>query len=289
MDFLRVVAEHDFRIVGELSGEFAEVVGVLGAPLVGAEEQHAHALVPHLHEGFEEHLLSFPEGEASGEGDHGDVRREAVLLGFLLEGVFGGYGVRTEEIGIRPARDAHEARGVGVVCLEHVLAHVFGYADRAEALEHHAVVGNLEERGLRAVHAVERGDPRDAAHLRGPFDAPRRCARAHVHEGEALVLGEFSEAHRVAAHGEGGLAHEGKRMVRHAHRLERFDHVAALGGHGIGDAGLFERVRDFQRSAFHAAHLEAWQYLQDFHGGKYITIPAPLPTHRDTIYTASIK
>ena len=250
----------------------SEVVGVLGAALVRAEKERAHAFVLHLHERLEEHLLPLPEGETPRQGDHGDVGRETVLLGLFLEGVLGGDGVGAEEVRVRPAGDAHEARGVGVVRLEDVPAHVFGHADRTQSLEHHAVVRDLEEGGLRAVHAVEGGEPGDAAHLGGPVDAPRRRARAHVHERKALPLHELREPHRVPARREGVLGREGKGEMRHAHGRELLNHGAALRGDRVGDAGLLERVRDLKRAPLHAAHLEGGQNLQNFHAGKYIII-----------------
>ena len=78
----------------------------------------------HLGEGVEEHFLSFPAGEASGKGDHGDVCSEAVVGGLLLHRLVAGDGVWAEHGRVGAAVYANELRGVGVVRLDHVAHHV---------------------------------------------------------------------------------------------------------------------------------------------------------------------
>ena len=266
LHFAGMVAEDDLRLVGEAGGEFAEVVRIVGTPLVGADEEDAEALVAHAGEGFEEDGLALPEGEAAGKGDDRKVLLEMVVVALLLLGLFGRDGVGTEEIGVRPSGNADEPRGVGVVGLQDVPPHVVRDADRAQSLQHDAVVGDLEEVRARSVDTVEGRDPRDAAPLRRPVGGPGRRARPDVQQGETLPLREVGQKDRVPADREGVLAHERQGEMGDLQVVEHLDHGAALRGDRICDTRVPEGPRDLNRTPFDAPHLKGRQNLQNLHG-----------------------
>ena len=262
----RVVLEDDLRLVGKLPGHRPQMVRELGASLVGPEDQHAHLVIAHPAERLDEDLLPLPARQASRNRDDGEVGGETELQRLLRKRVLRIDGVGTEDVRIRAAVDADHLRGIDGVCREDVVLHVVRHGDRPLALEHHAVVGNLEPLRRGAVDAVEGRHPLHAAPFRCPFHRPGRRPAADVHQRHPLGLAVRGEFLRTATEDERVLAVHRQRQVRHPERLELTDHRTARAADGIGNPGRRQGPRDFNRAALDTALLQGRKDLKDFHG-----------------------
>ncbi len=241
--------------------QLLQLLPVIRAPLVGADQQAADIAAAQPRHGFDQQSLAFPAREAARQHDDRHAVRQAPLARQRDHALLTHLGgIEAERVDA--ARNHADARRIGAVFLDKVSADEIGDGDHAHAARHHRIVPALDLVAV-IIGSVERRDEGPARALRGVIGAPCRRAAARMHQRHVVLFDHLGQPADITADDEGILGAERQRDMRAPGALDLAHHRPAFGGDDGPPAAFGQRHGDVDRAALDAAGHQAGQHLQD--------------------------